>query len=770
MVTATATADRSVGAKLATRLPRVLIPYVGGTWGVVQFIDWATNRYLLSPFLVDFAVSAALLLLPAIVLLAYFRGDGGRPWTRAEKLGIPLNLTCAAALLVVLFHGKELGALTRRVAVTGGDGQTVERQIPKSAFRKHVALFFFANDTGDTQLDWVGQALTRLSELDLSQDLFVDAQTQYDYASEIKRAGAEAVSALPLALDQRIARENNRELIVFGRFHKEGEDWIVDISLSPTERGAPTAERRHRGPDLFKLVDALTAQLRKDLGVPASYVDSSPDLPVAEISTHSLPALRAHVLGMNAWKFANDAATAIAKLEESVRIDPQYAVAATDLWEVYFQSNQESRQAAIVPTIKRNEYRLPERTRLEFSVADAVLGERPDEELRLLTQWTTLYPDDILAHRKLAWSYLRRGRTTEADAEARRIVALDPGNPDHLLLAGSIAEIGDEFAAALDSYSAYVKRVPGDVAGYVRVGGLQARIGRLDDARRTFEKAASIAGDRVEPLTNLANIETRLGRFTEAQAALDRAQALAKSDVDRLAVIGQATTLALTMGRAADVGTHAREAVRIADAAFSVPDAAEYRSDAATTLALAGHVDEGRKLVDEMLRHADNPNLRLGALDAAVEVDLLAAADDAAAAHLAELEKLQHAYVIASLTPTMEWLRGRLAEDKGDCAGAVAHFEAASHHGTNGRALVALAGCQRKLRRFSAAHDALAHELARNPADAYADVELAHLYADEGAREKAAAAANAALTVWARADAGYKPAADARAFAATLAH
>src|SRR5258708_10114826 len=95
---------------LPRRLPRVLIPYVGASWGVVQFTDWLVNHYLLSGLLVDLCVFITILMLPTAILLAYYRGEpGATPWTRAEKIGVPLNLATAAVVLSLLFHGKELG-------------------------------------------------------------------------------------------------------------------------------------------------------------------------------------------------------------------------------------------------------------------------------------------------------------------------------------------------------------------------------------------------------------------------------------------------------------------------------------------------------------------------------------------------------------------------------------------------------------------------------------------------------------------------------------
>jgi len=180
---------RANAPEVAKRILTVLIPYCGAAWGIIQFADWLVNRYVLSPFLVDFCIYVAALLLPTAVLLAYFRGiPGPNPWTKAEKLGIPVNVVVAAVVLFAVFHGKELGAATKVVTAKDPAGSEVRREIAKPAFRKRVALFFFENQSA-AQLNWMQQAITRLLSVDLSQDSFVIAFTPYNFIDRLKRAG-----------------------------------------------------------------------------------------------------------------------------------------------------------------------------------------------------------------------------------------------------------------------------------------------------------------------------------------------------------------------------------------------------------------------------------------------------------------------------------------------------------------------------------------------------------------------------------------------------
>ena len=63
---------------LHRRVPQIVGLYMAGSWGFVQFVDWAVNQYALSPDLVNFAVALLLLFLPTVAWLAWRHGAPGR--------------------------------------------------------------------------------------------------------------------------------------------------------------------------------------------------------------------------------------------------------------------------------------------------------------------------------------------------------------------------------------------------------------------------------------------------------------------------------------------------------------------------------------------------------------------------------------------------------------------------------------------------------------------------------------------------------------------
>jgi serine/threonine-protein kinase len=157
------------------RVLQIVGIYLIAVKAIEEFVKWLVARFLLSPNLPDFSLAVLLSLIPTVLILAYFHGARGRyKWVKAEKIIIPLNLLVSAALLFFLFYGRDLGAATKTVIYINEEGLTIERSIPKSEFRKKVALCYFDNETGDPELDWLQYGIVNALRTDLIQDLYLN--------------------------------------------------------------------------------------------------------------------------------------------------------------------------------------------------------------------------------------------------------------------------------------------------------------------------------------------------------------------------------------------------------------------------------------------------------------------------------------------------------------------------------------------------------------------------------------------------------------------
>jgi len=529
--------EDSFASNAMKRIPRVLIPYIAGSWGMLQFTEWIVNRYVLSPFLVDLCIYLCILLLPGTLVLAYYRGiPGPNPWTRAEKIGLPANAVVAAAVVFVAFHGKDLGAATKTVTVKDQNGQDVQRQIPKAEFRKRMALFFFENRTGDPKLNWVQQGLVELLELDLAQDSFVHVASAYNFIEKLKKAGLNEDSLVPLPLKQELARASNLDYMAGGLFSLDQDSYVVDVHLYKTKQGKRITERRFRGKDLFQLVDEISVQLKKDLDIPTQHIESVSDLPVKEITTESLEALRELISGVNVLHFKNDYAAAVRSFERALTVDPTFVLARITLVGTYEAMSQLSKEKEQLEIARKQEYKLPERLRFGLKYGAFVLNKEPDQAFNVLNQWVTLYPDDVAAYERLALFYQQRNQLEKSTEVRLKILDLDRGDANQLTKVAVTYSLQGDNQKALEYFQKYLKEVPQAAEGYVRVAATYERLTKFEEAKSYYQQALARDQDNVDSFLGLASVQMRLGEFTLAEASFEKTLQHSRSPQDKAKV------------------------------------------------------------------------------------------------------------------------------------------------------------------------------------------------------------------------------------------
>jgi TolB-like protein len=205
---------------------------------------------------------------------------------------IPANVVGSMLLLALLFNSTDLGAATTSVVVTDEDGNSIERVVPKSEFRKRVAVFAFDNESGNEDLAWLQYGIPVGLDMDLEQDMFVQSGTPDAMIAGLREAGFPDGTNVPLTLQRQLATDEHYPYFVSGTFTAEGDDLVLTVELYETRRGKLLTERVYTGPELFPLLDDAARQLRVDLGVPTSHIENSEDLPVAEMMTESEESFR----------------------------------------------------------------------------------------------------------------------------------------------------------------------------------------------------------------------------------------------------------------------------------------------------------------------------------------------------------------------------------------------------------------------------------------------------------------------------------------------
>ena len=737
--------------------------YVVGGFGLIQFLEFLEGRMALSPHLVNLVGLALLLLLPSVILLAWSLGRPGRDTLgRTGRLAVPANVLVTAVLLFVLFGGKELGAVTRTVEIHDEHGAVVEREVPKSEFRRRLWITYL-DDAGGPEDDWLREGVPLLLASDVSQDIFLDVALPLNMGNAMRDVDHPDGRDLPRPLLRRIAGDAHYDHYTTGSVARTDAGWRLVLELHDTDHGRIVSTRTHEGADLFALVDEATRALRIDLGLPEAHIEASPDLPVAEVVSPDLDAVRGHTAGLLAMVHDNDWAGAVAPLEDAVSRDPGYALAQFLLFSVYQTVGREADSVAAMSAAMDNLFRVTERTRFLIKAQYYFNIEKDmDKAIAVMEMWTRLFPSDVEALSQMALFHFIRQDLEAALADYQTILEIDPSEYRYL---EDIADLqrrlgrNDEAEATLQSY---VDRFPGRAAGYNDLADFYSEIGRLDDAREALEAARLLEPNALDLTLGVIDLDVKLGRYAESETALADLLVRAESARERAKVHARRLQLAQLRGR----GDALVEGIDGFYAAMSeVQNPLQLDIVYSLLVPALCHVGRAEDAIVRLAAAAERIPEPFDDLTCVGRAWALAdlGRPDEARAELASATAVVDQYQFETFRPTLALVEGIIDEAADDGDAAVAAYRKAlefmvqvdpTYHAH-------LAGALRRTGERREARDVLETGLTLHPAHPEINLEMAWLCFEDGRLEPAREYLAVARSAWEGADPGCARAAEA---------
>ena len=698
-------------------------------------------------------------MIPTVLLLAYFHGKRGRNrWRKVEKIGIPINFVAAGVLLFLLFPEKTLHPMTTKIILKNEKGNKIERVIPKSEFRKKIALFNFDNTSGDSTLNWLQLGIAWGLEFDLEQDLFLDVQTN-EFARKMQEAGFPDGVGLPFTLKMKIADDRHLDYFVSGSFAKDNEEFSVAMSLFETRRGKLLAERTFSGAAIFQLLDEMSIQLKHDLGIPDYRVDEVKDLKVSEMTTKSINVFRSFVVGGEAIEFKNDWETALKYLEQTVAEDPSFALAQLYLSSIYSAANQSEKAKAAMQATMQHIHRLPEKyqfmARYQYY---SLLKQDKEKAFRVLKMLVELYPEDIESRTWLAEEYLDRDQKGKALAEYQLILQRDPERNDVFQIIGSIYEGKGEFEEALKYYKKYAEEFPNRYESFTALGGLYKTVADYEQAKSYYEKALLMEPENISALQALGRIETESGNFEQAAEIYQGALEISKTARDRREVYRALQSLSALRGQLVKAVDYMHLAWAEAEKFLSPVDRLLNPLWFLGTYVLAGKEEMAFQTIESIEAQLAPPWDKLisrGYLVVYAELEDADNTEEALKSLQESGEGMRERWVL--------FYKGLIHEMRSEYVEAILDYQKVQQlEPMWTRNIWRIGRCYRNLRDFKKAEEYMRKALKFRPFRPKVHYETALVYWDLGKKEKGLEHLQSALYVWEDADTEYKPAKRAR--------
>lgn len=766
---ALASREATPGSLFATlargRLPRVLAAYAVFTLVVFWLLNLVVDRFVWSPHLPTFGLAALVTLLPTVAIIAFWRG--GVP-SSLRKFGVPANVLAAAVILWLAFGSKDLGAATRTVVIEDEDGNTVERIVPKSEFRKNVLLFPFDNTSADSDVDWLQHGIPIALDVDLEQDMFIQIHTSEGLVEEYRKKGYPSGLNLPLTLKRELASDTHVPLFVTGTYSVvDGETHII-VSLYETRRGKLIAERSYAGSDIIAMTDEMSLQLKRDLAVPAQHIEDAQDLPLADMLTGSLEALQLLTEAYQAVTFDQDWSGAGTAVRASLAVDPTNAYAHMLHYGIALLSNDRANAAGAIESAMQHSYKLPERTRYQVRFQYYDFKQEAEKSLAVAAMRVDLFPDDIEGRIILATLYALRDRIPEAMEQYEAVLSIDPSQTVYLRQLGALAGGQGDFDVAAEYFQRYADTHPDEPESYTSLARLQSVQGEFDAAKATYEKALLLEPSNVAVMVSLAGLERHFGNFAGAITQLDATLSKAKTAQDTVRVLSALGSAHEYLGSMSQAVAHIERTLAVAQTYSPPIQMLSQQLGSLDTYVGAGQVEKARQILASVEQQLQPPFDQLGWLGhMAIALELEDA--DAVEAAVPGIQALISGLGVQALQPLVIHAQARVFELRGECDQAIPLYQEELDSNPTGTSVhIDIGRCQRKLGDAEAAEQSLRRRLESSPYDPFAHYELALVFADRGDDAQAIQHLETALAVWENADPGYQPALKAREQLAAL--
>lgn len=317
-----------------------------------------------------------------------------------------------------------LAAETLLLAALAVSGWFLTRPQPAIAFteRDWVVVGDMRNLTGDARLD---DALEQAFRISLEQSRYVNLLSDLKVRDTLGRMQRKPDARIDRNLGSEIAlRDGARALLlptvaeVGGRLRVSAE--VIDPHTQTTVY-AVSADGKGIASALGS-IDEVSDQLREKLGEAMQNVQQT-SVPLPNVATPSLDALKAFAVARNIVNTTGDRAQALGLYRRALQLDPQFALAHADMARLYASEGKpelaaaEWRKALAIPQrLSAQERQWIELMLLQHSA--------PEHYFRKAEEYLALYPDDYRTIGRLATNaWHQRNDFRAAEALNRRALA-----------------------------------------------------------------------------------------------------------------------------------------------------------------------------------------------------------------------------------------------------------------------------------------------------------------------------------------------------------
>lgn len=326
---------------------------------------------------------------------------------RRHKTGVAiaaLAIFIAASALVYWSYIRESGRLTNK---------------------DKILLADFVNTTGDPIFDGT---LKQALSVQLGQSPFLDILSEDRVRDVLKFMERSPDERVTVEVAKDICARQGIKAMLLGSISAIGSHYMVSLEALNSKTGDTIASEQFEVSSKEQVLTQLgpaATRLREKLGESLSTIQKF-DVPIEQVTTHSLDALRQYSLGVERHS-RTDYLGAINFYQHAIQFDPNFAIAHARLANCYNNNKQLELSRAESTTAYDLRDRVSEREKylISSSYYGGVTGEW-DKQMNELEVWKGNYPRDWEPRSLLANKYTLVGPFDRAVTEGHEAIDLNP--------------------------------------------------------------------------------------------------------------------------------------------------------------------------------------------------------------------------------------------------------------------------------------------------------------------------------------------------------
>jgi tetratricopeptide (TPR) repeat protein/DNA-binding winged helix-turn-helix (wHTH) protein len=389
--------------------------------------------------------------------------------------------------------------------------------LPEAPGKRPVAVMFFDNESGNTDLDWLREGLADMIITDLSRSKNVAVLSRQQLHELLDRMGHRDADKIRLDEALQVAQESHAKIVLLGSFARLGDQISIDVKLHDARDGQLlTAERLVvDGPThILNQVDVLSLKL-------ASHLGATPEIDVqsglTSVMTNNLAAYRYYSLGVEkAQEMQNKEAVDL--FEKAIALDGDFAMAHARVGYIYAVSwgiSPEKAKPYLAKAFQLSR-RLTEKDKLYITGWYAIANLDYATAIKSFQEIIQRFPMEIEAYRRLGGLLKGEERFDEAIDILKQGLLIDSGSTDLYNALGAIYSVRGQHDEAIAMYQRYIQLAPNEPNAHDSLAMGYQWAGKYDEAIAEYRRALDLKPTFDIALFHLANVSFQQGRYSDA--------------------------------------------------------------------------------------------------------------------------------------------------------------------------------------------------------------------------------------------------------------